>query len=167
MRGIAESIKAGERTRIPMGLLFVGPMGTGKTFVAGAFVRESGLSAVKLKNFRSKWVGSTEANLEKVLSLVRSLGPIITSDCAPCVASYGSSGVPPAEWVQEITGVGLEPIRQSETQPDRQREQCNQDMLERAPHIRLHRYLSGLGRQGTRDVGNATGPGPQGPYLGR
>jgi SpoVK/Ycf46/Vps4 family AAA+-type ATPase len=35
------------------------------------------LSAVKLKNFRSKWVGSTEANLEKVLSLIRSLGPII------------------------------------------------------------------------------------------
>jgi transitional endoplasmic reticulum ATPase len=77
LRRIAESIKAGERARIPMGLLFVGPMGTGKTFVAGAFVRESGLSAVKLKNFRSKWVGSTEANLEKVLSLVRSLGPII------------------------------------------------------------------------------------------
>lgn len=77
LRRIAHSIKAGERARIPMGLLFVGPMGTGKTFVAGAFVRESGLSAVKLKNFRSKWVGSTEANLEKVLSLVRSLGPII------------------------------------------------------------------------------------------
>lgn len=77
LRRIAEGIKAGERARIPMGLLFVGPMGTGKTFVAGAFVRESGLSAVKLKNFRSKWVGSTEANLEKVLSLVRSLGPII------------------------------------------------------------------------------------------
>lgn len=77
LRRIAASIKAGERARIPMGLLFVGPMGTGKTFIAGAFVRESGLSAVKLKNFRSKWVGSTEANLEKVLSLVRSLGPII------------------------------------------------------------------------------------------
>jgi SpoVK/Ycf46/Vps4 family AAA+-type ATPase len=52
-------------------------MGCGKTFVANAFVKESGLTAVKLKNFRSKWVGSTEANLEKVLSMVRSLGPII------------------------------------------------------------------------------------------
>jgi ATPases of the AAA+ class len=77
LRRIARNIQAGERARVPMGLLFVGPMGSGKTFVAGAFVRESGLSAVKLKNFRSKWVGSTEANLEKVLSLVRSLGPII------------------------------------------------------------------------------------------
>ncbi len=74
---IAESIKSGERSRVPMGLLFVGPMGSGKTFVAGAFANASGLSAIKLKNFRSKWVGSTEGNLEKVLGMVRALGPII------------------------------------------------------------------------------------------
>ncbi len=60
-----------------MGLLFVGPMGSGKTFVASAFSNASGLPAVKLKNFRSKWVGSTEANLEKVLGMVKALGPII------------------------------------------------------------------------------------------
>ncbi len=77
LRQIAANIRAGDRARVPMGLLFVGPMGTGKTFVANAFIKESGLSAVKLKNFRSKWVGSTEANLEKVLGMVRSLGPII------------------------------------------------------------------------------------------
>ena len=77
LRRIAQAIQSGEPSRIPMGLLFVGPMGTGKTFVANAFVGESGLSAVKLKNIRSKWVGSTEANLEKVLSMVRALGPIM------------------------------------------------------------------------------------------
>ncbi|WP_386068803.1 ATP-binding protein [Tahibacter sp. UC22_41] len=74
---IAAAIRSGDRHRAPMGLLFVGPMGTGKTFVAKAFVKESGLSAVTLKNFRSKWVGSTEANLEKVLGMVKALGPII------------------------------------------------------------------------------------------
>ncbi len=74
---IARAIRAGDRNRVPMGLLFVGPMGTGKTFVAKCFVKDSGLSAVTLKNFRSKWVGSTEANLEKVLGMVRALGPII------------------------------------------------------------------------------------------
>jgi transitional endoplasmic reticulum ATPase len=57
--------------------LFVGPMGTGKTFVAKCFAKSSGLSAVTLKNFRSKWVGSTEGNLEKVLGMVKALGPII------------------------------------------------------------------------------------------
>jgi transitional endoplasmic reticulum ATPase len=74
---VAEAIRSGDRRRAPMGLLFVGPMGTGKTFVAKAFVKSSGLSAVTLKNFRSKWVGSTEANLEKVLGMVKALGPII------------------------------------------------------------------------------------------
>ncbi len=74
---IARAIRAGDTNRVPMGLLFVGAMGTGKTFVAKCFVKDSGLSAVTLKNFRSKWVGSTEANLEKVLGMVRALGPII------------------------------------------------------------------------------------------
>ncbi|MEO8672989.1 MAG: AAA family ATPase [Tahibacter sp.] len=74
---IAAAIQSGDRHRVPMGLLFVGPMGTGKTFIAKAFVKASGLSAVTLKNFRSKWVGSTEANLEKVLGMVKALGPII------------------------------------------------------------------------------------------
>ncbi|WP_257386869.1 ATP-binding protein [Tahibacter caeni] len=74
---VAAAIRSGDRHRVPMGLLFVGPMGTGKTFIAKAFVKDSGLSAVTLKNFRSKWVGSTEANLEKVLGMVKALGPII------------------------------------------------------------------------------------------
>ena len=77
LQQIANSIKSGDKNRVPMGLLFVGPMGTGKTFVAKCFAKSSGLSAVTLKNFRSKWVGSTEGNLEKVLGLVKALGPII------------------------------------------------------------------------------------------
>ena len=74
---VADAVKSGERNRCPMGMLFVGAMGTGKTFVAKAFVKTSGLSAVTLKNFRSKWVGSTESNLEKVLGMVKALGPIV------------------------------------------------------------------------------------------
>lgn len=60
-----------------MGLLFTGPMGTGKTFVAEAFAKSSGLTAIKLKNFRSKWVGATEANLEKILSMVKAIGNVL------------------------------------------------------------------------------------------
>ncbi|MBS1198519.1 MAG: ATPase central domain protein, partial [Proteobacteria bacterium] len=73
---IARAIKSGDSKRSPMGLLAVGPMGAGKTFVIKAFLKEAGLSAVALKNFRSKWVGSTEANLEKVLAAVKAMGPI-------------------------------------------------------------------------------------------
>ena len=73
---IARLIKSGDRRRAPLGLLAVGAMGAGKTFVIKAFLKEAGLSGIALKNFRSKWVGSTEANLEKVLSTVKAMGPI-------------------------------------------------------------------------------------------
>jgi len=73
---IARMIKSGDRSRAPMGLLAVGAMGAGKTFVIKAFLKEAGLSGIALKNFRSKWVGSTEANLERVLSTVKAMGPI-------------------------------------------------------------------------------------------
>lgn len=73
---IARAIRSGERARCPMGLLAVGPMGAGKTFVIKAFLKEAGLTGVALKNFRSKWVGSTEANLERVLGAVKAMGPI-------------------------------------------------------------------------------------------
>jgi hypothetical protein len=74
---IARNIREGRRSRVPMGLLFTGPMGTGKTFVAEAFVKESGLTGIKLKNFRSKWVGATESNLERILGVVQAIGNVI------------------------------------------------------------------------------------------
>jgi transitional endoplasmic reticulum ATPase len=73
---LAQALKRGDKRLTPMGLLAVGPMGAGKTFVIKAFLKEAGLSAVALKNFRSKWVGSTERNLERVLATVKAMGPI-------------------------------------------------------------------------------------------
>ena len=74
---VADAVKKGHHNRVPMGMIFVGPMGTGKTFVAEAFASECGLTCLKLKNFRDRWVGSTEANLEKVLELVDALGYVL------------------------------------------------------------------------------------------
>jgi SpoVK/Ycf46/Vps4 family AAA+-type ATPase len=74
---VANAIKDGHRNRVPMGIIFVGPMGTGKTFMAEAFAAESGLTCLKFKNFREKWVGSTEGNLEKILQVVEGLGYVL------------------------------------------------------------------------------------------
>ena len=75
---VAAAVRSGENSdRVPMGFLFVGPMGTGKTFVAEAFARESGLTAVKFGSFRSKWVGATESNLERILDVLGAMGQVI------------------------------------------------------------------------------------------
>ncbi|MFN4149468.1 MAG: ATP-binding protein, partial [Candidatus Sericytochromatia bacterium] len=46
-------------------------------FVAEAFAKESELTCIKLKNFMDKWVGSTEANLERILNIIKSLGSVL------------------------------------------------------------------------------------------
>ncbi len=59
---------------LPKGYLFCGPVGTGKTFLVECLAGEAGVPVVKLKNFRDRWVGSTEGNLEKIFRLLQALG---------------------------------------------------------------------------------------------
>ena len=59
---------------LPMGYLICGPVGTGKTYLVECLAGEAGVPVVKLKNFRDKWVGSTEGNLEKIFRLLKGLG---------------------------------------------------------------------------------------------
>ena len=59
---------------LPKGYLLCGPVGTGKTFMVECLAGEAGVPVVKLKNFRDKWVGSTEGNLERIFRLLQALG---------------------------------------------------------------------------------------------
>jgi AAA+ superfamily predicted ATPase len=77
LRQDAGLISAGHSDAAPMGYLVCGPVGTGKTFLAECYAGSIGIPCVKLKNFRSKYVGETEGNLQRVLTVLRSLGPVI------------------------------------------------------------------------------------------
>lgn len=77
LRGDAQLITEGRLEFAPMGYLICGSVGTGKTFLAECYAGSIGIPCVKLLNFRSKYVGETEGNLEQVLTVLRSLGPVV------------------------------------------------------------------------------------------
>ena len=77
LRDDAALLARGALDSVPMGYLLCGPVGTGKTFMAMCAAGEIGIPCVVLKNFRSKYVGETEGNLERVLSVLRAMGPVM------------------------------------------------------------------------------------------
>jgi AAA+ superfamily predicted ATPase len=77
LREDAALLKRGALDTLPMGYLLCGPVGTGKSFLAQCVSGEIGIPCVVLKNFRSKYVGETEGNLERVLSVLRAMGPVV------------------------------------------------------------------------------------------
>jgi AAA+ superfamily predicted ATPase len=77
LREDAALLKRGALDSLPMGYLICGPVGTGKSFLAQCVSGEIGVPCVVLKNFRSKYVGETEGNLEGVLAVLRAMGPVV------------------------------------------------------------------------------------------
>jgi AAA+ superfamily predicted ATPase len=77
LRDDATLLARGALDTVPMGYLLCGPVGTGKSFLAMCAAAEIGIPCVMLKNFRSKYVGETEGNLERVLSVLRAMGPVM------------------------------------------------------------------------------------------
>jgi hypothetical protein len=66
--------KQNDTAALPKGYLLCGPVGTGKTFMVECLAGEASVPIVKMKNFRDKWVGSSEGNLEKIFRLIHALG---------------------------------------------------------------------------------------------
>ncbi len=77
LRTTVQAIKEGNRAVVPMGYLFAGTVGTGKTFIVTALAGEIGIPVVMLKNFRSMWQGESEANLEKIFRILSAMEPVM------------------------------------------------------------------------------------------
>ncbi len=90
----ARLMRDGQFDAVPMGYLLCGPVGVGKTFLAMCYAGSAGIPCVMIRNFRSKYVGETEANLERILSVVRELGPVavIIDEADAALGNRGASG---------------------------------------------------------------------------
>jgi transitional endoplasmic reticulum ATPase len=79
---------------VPKGILFLGPPGTGKSYMAAALAKEMKFNMVKLKNVRSMWVGESERNLNRVLELLDSMAPVIVfvDEIDAALGQRGSGG---------------------------------------------------------------------------
>lgn len=74
---VLRAMEAGDWRRVPMGILFTGPPGTGKSHVAQVIAKELGFNFVELGNIKTKWVGESERILAKVLLSVKANTPIV------------------------------------------------------------------------------------------
>ncbi len=77
LREDAELLRRGALYALPMGYLIAGRIGTGKTFLVQCWAGELGIPCVVFKNFRDRWVGATESNLEKIFAILRALGQVV------------------------------------------------------------------------------------------
>jgi len=77
LREDAALLRKGALRALPMGYLITGRIGTGKTFLVQCWAGELGIPCVVFKNFRDRWVGATESNLEKIFSVLRAIGQVV------------------------------------------------------------------------------------------
>ncbi len=67
-------LRAGRTDLCPMGYLLSAPVGCGKNHLVECLAGEAGIPVVVINNFRDRWVGSTEGNVEAIFRLIRALG---------------------------------------------------------------------------------------------
>jgi ATP-dependent 26S proteasome regulatory subunit len=77
LKVVIELLREGNRTEAPMGVGLIGPPGTGKTMLAKAVAKGSDLPFLKIGDIRDKWVGESEKNADRVITLLRSLAPVV------------------------------------------------------------------------------------------
>jgi transitional endoplasmic reticulum ATPase len=74
---IVKYVREGPSRRVPKGLYCQGPPGSGKSFLMRCFAGSCGITSIVMKSFWNKYVGGTEANVERLLRMLEAMGPII------------------------------------------------------------------------------------------
>ncbi len=74
---LSKSIRRGDFFSVPMGILLLGPPGTGKSVIVEAFAKEIGFALVKVKSLRDPYVGVSERRQEFVFHILEALAPVI------------------------------------------------------------------------------------------
>jgi transitional endoplasmic reticulum ATPase len=98
-KNVLDAVRSGNRRRVPMGILLMGPAGTGKSIFAHALAYECGVNFVTLNvgRIKERWVGSTEENIERAFWAIKSIRPCIVFldeiDTALSRENHGDSGV--------------------------------------------------------------------------
>lgn len=77
LEDVAAAMENNDALAVPMGILCVGPPGTGKTVTAEALANVIGVPLVILKNIREMWVGQSERNQDFAYELIQALAPVI------------------------------------------------------------------------------------------
>jgi ATP-dependent 26S proteasome regulatory subunit len=77
LKEIADIMRRGLFSAAPMGIVLMGPPGTGKSYLSECFAKECGLLCVRFRPLRQMYVGQSERNQEKGFAAIRALSPVI------------------------------------------------------------------------------------------
>ena len=77
LREIADIMRRGLYAAAPLGIILMGPPGTGKSYLAECFAKECGMLCVKFRPLRGMYVGQSERNQEKAFAAIRALAPVV------------------------------------------------------------------------------------------
>jgi SpoVK/Ycf46/Vps4 family AAA+-type ATPase len=77
LREVADIMRRGLTAAAPMGIILMGPPGTGKSYLAECFAKECGMLCVRFRPLRQMYVGQSERNQEKAFGAIRALAPVV------------------------------------------------------------------------------------------
>ncbi|PYQ48070.1 MAG: hypothetical protein DMF78_22095, partial [Acidobacteria bacterium] len=74
---VADIMRRGLVSAAPLGIILMGPPGTGKSYLAECFAKECGMLCVRFRPLRGMYVGQSERNQEKAFAAIRALAPVV------------------------------------------------------------------------------------------